>query len=243
MRRSICAQSAASTPPAPALMFTMAGSESCSPDSIRLNSMSAMAASTPCPPSSASRADPSSAASSASSIRTRASDSARTCFSKVATSPSSCLRSRKTFWAASRLSQNPGAADCSSSAPIRCFLPVTSKMPPELVQLLLQAREVRLHALDVEVGGRHVYPPTIASLDRPSDLVGAQPDQLAGVLLERDRVVPGEAGGAPAGPVGLGLGSDGPFQVHGPHEPVHRQIAQAVAGHVPGDLLDRVRRA
>src|SRR5262245_23106725 len=230
MRRSICAQSAASMPPAPELIETMAGSGSFSPESMRRHSISASASSTTSPACSASFAVASSLASSARSMRTRASSSARSCLANASSVPFSSFCSRSTCCAASRFSQNDGSAALSSSSETRLFLPSMSKVPPELVELVLEPGEVGLDALDVEVRGGHGYSLTL--------LRTAEADDLGALLgLERHGVLPREAGGAVAA-------ARAPGELrrrHGVEQALDAEIAERVAGHVAGDLERRVR--
>jgi len=71
--------------------------------------------------------------------------------SNDSTSALASLVSFRTACAWSRLSQNPGAAEISSSSVIRLRLRSTSKMPPELGQFLLELAEASADRFDVDV--------------------------------------------------------------------------------------------
>src|SRR5574338_425980 len=184
MRMSICAQSLASTPPAPDWIWTIAPPGSSSPDSMRLNSRSSSCfwIVATCP--AASVAEASSLASSASSRSTSASDSARVCASHAPTTCSSCFLSRRMACAFFWSSQKFGRAATESSSSIFRRLWSTSKQPPELGHLVGELLQLRAHRAHIGTFDRHgdvLYPDA------------TQGDQLGPVVgpAERHRVIPG----------------------------------------------------
>ena len=146
MRRSICAQSCDSVPPAPGWKDTIAAFVSWGPESMILSSNSSRSFRRLAIPSAISASRLPSAASSASSRATpRSSAFLESSVTRVTRRVSS-VRSRMTSWAWRLSSQNDGWAVSVSSVAIRCSFAGTSKMPPELGHA---AREIGDVALEV----------------------------------------------------------------------------------------------
>jgi hypothetical protein len=145
MRMSIWAQSWDSVPPAPGWIDTMAGLESCGPDSITFSSNSSSSRRRRLIPSpiSASRL-PSSPASCASSSRTPRSEACVVNWPTRSTVRARSVRSRISSCARRLSSQNAGAAISVSSLPRRCSLAGRSKMPPQLAHPTGQLSDVPL---------------------------------------------------------------------------------------------------
>src|SRR5438876_6763166 len=149
MRKSICAQSCDSVPPAPALISTMALRWSCGPLSIFDSSSRCAPCSASATASFASPRVASSFASSASSWRATASSSRCRSRSYCASCISRPLFSLLSAWARFWSSQKPGCTLSRSISSTRARLRSMSKRPPErveapreLVQLGWQRRHV-----------------------------------------------------------------------------------------------------
>src|SRR6266850_467714 len=151
MRKSICAQSCDSVPPAPALISTMALSRSCGPLSIfDSSSLSApwIASETA---AFASTRVASSFASSASSWSATASSSRWRSRSYSASCSMRPLFSLLSAWACFWSSQNPGCTLSRSISSTRARFRSMSKRPPERIESLGELVQVRWK-------GRHVLP-------------------------------------------------------------------------------------
>ncbi len=144
MRMRIWAQSCDSVPPAPGWMDTMAFFRSCGPDRVTFSSNASSAAPARCRPSWISVVMLSSPASVAISHRRRASSAWRTRSLKVPSVRASSARSCTSPWARRVSSQKLAFAISPSMAARRASFPATSKMAPEVVQPLLQLRDVAL---------------------------------------------------------------------------------------------------
>src|SRR6266478_4654614 len=148
MRKSICAQSCDSVPPAPALISTMALRWSCSPLSILESSRRSAPCTASAAAARASARVASSLASSASSCKATASSSRCRSRSYWAIWSSRPLFSRLRAWARFWSSQKPGCTLSRSISSTRARLRSMSKRPPERIEApgdLVQLRWQRRH--------------------------------------------------------------------------------------------------
>src|SRR5882672_8205247 len=148
MRRSICAQSWASVPPAPAWISTKALCESISPGNIRANSSFWMVASSGPRSFSTAASVPASPSSSASSASAAASLRPPVRRSSVSTVCSSRARSRPNSCALSGFVQIAGSSSSRRTSSSRSFLLSYSKVPPESDRALFKVLQVALELGD-----------------------------------------------------------------------------------------------
>src|SRR5512135_145673 len=141
IRSSICAQSCASVPPAPAWMSTKQLFGSSALENMRRNSSPATSFSRPAASRPISSSVASSLSAAASSNSSRASPSAEPTRSSVRTTPSSSFFSLPSSWARCGLSQSFGSSSSRSSSSRRFFFASKSKIPPQLADPALQVHE------------------------------------------------------------------------------------------------------
>src|SRR6185436_10871948 len=161
MRNSICAQSWASVPPAPAWMSRKALCESISPRNMRLNSSLRTSVSSLTASRSISRAMPSSFSPSASSSSSAALVTAPVALSMSANSVVSRARSLPSSWAFSGFCQTAGSSSSRLTSSSRSFFWSYSKKPPQGTHALLQVFELTLQLAEFEGQGRVSVGPRI----------------------------------------------------------------------------------
>src|SRR6185503_20972591 len=154
MRSSICAQSCASVPPAPAWMSRKALCESISPRNMRLNSSLRTSASSLPASRSISRTMPSSASASASSSSSEALETPPVALSMSARSVLRRARSLPSSCAFSGFCQTLGSSSSRLTSSSRSFFWSYSKKPPQGDHALLQVFELTLQLSDFEWQGR-----------------------------------------------------------------------------------------
>src|SRR5882672_5591560 len=148
MRMSICAQSCASVPPAPAWMSRNALCASISPGNMRANSSFLSVDSRGARSFSTAARVPASPSSSASSVSAAASLSPPVRRSSVSTVCSRRARSRPNSWALSGLFQIAGSSSSRRTSSSRSFLASYSKVPPERHGTLFEVLQVALELGD-----------------------------------------------------------------------------------------------
>src|SRR5688572_23594547 len=153
MRSSICAQSWASVPPAPAWMSRKALWESISPRNMRLNSSLRTSVSSLAASRSISRAMPSSFSLSASSSSSEADVTAPVALSMSARSVVRRARSLPSSCAFSGFCQTAGSSSSRLTSSSRSFFWSYSKKPPQGVHSLLQVFELTLQLSNFERQG------------------------------------------------------------------------------------------
>src|SRR5688572_59265 len=164
MRSSICAQSCASVPPAPAWISRKALCESISPRYMRLNSSLRTSASSLAASRSISRAMDSSSSLSASSSSSAAEVTAPVASSMSTRSMVRRARSLPSSWAFSGFCQMAVSSSSRLTSSSRSFFWSYSKKPPqgvhtllEIFELPLQLSDFKRHRGDRQQGGRASY--------------------------------------------------------------------------------------
>src|SRR6188508_3193453 len=158
MRSSICAQSCASVPPAPAWMSRNALCESISPRNMRLNSSLRTSTSSLPASRSISRAMPSSSSPSASSSSSLALATPPLALSMSTRSAVRRARSLPSSWAFSGFCQTVGSSSSRLTSSSRSFFWSYSKKPPQGAHTLLQVFELTLQLADFDGHGARILP-------------------------------------------------------------------------------------